>query len=144
MLYSVSMFAQCPNISHFLVWFIPINMGRYIFQSIMIWYILYTSITGWRLVLCFRFCTVLEYCDGNDLDFYLKQNKIIPEREARSIVQQIVSALRHLNSINPPIIHYDLKPGDCRNLLPCMCIITWVTLALAKIWELSIHMRERG
>ena len=60
---------------------------------------------------CCRFCTVLEYCDGNDLDFYLKQNKQIPEREARSIVQQIVSALRHLNSINPPIIHYDLKPG---------------------------------
>lgn len=54
---------------------------------------------------------MLEYCDGNDLDFCLKQNKIIPEREARSIVQQIVNALRHLNSINPPIIHYDLKPG---------------------------------
>jgi len=33
-----------------------------------------------------RFCTVLEYCDGNDLDFYLKQNKVIPEREARSQV----------------------------------------------------------
>lgn len=63
------------------------------------------------LSLYFSFCTVLEYCDGNDLDFYLKQNKTIPEREARSIVQQIVSALRHLNSINPPIIHYDLKPG---------------------------------
>jgi tousled-like kinase len=29
------------------------------------------------------FCTVLEYCDGHDLDFYLKQHKIIGEREAR-------------------------------------------------------------
>ncbi len=29
------------------------------------------------------FCTVLEYCDGNDLDFYLKQTKQIPEKEAR-------------------------------------------------------------
>lgn len=34
------------------------------------------------------FCTVLEYCDGHDLDFYLKQHKTIPEREARSIIMQ--------------------------------------------------------
>ncbi|KAK2173040.1 hypothetical protein NP493_908g00022 [Ridgeia piscesae] len=58
------------------------------------------------------FCTVLEYCDGNDLDFYLKQNKSIPEKEARSIIVQTVSALRYLNQINPPVIHYDLKPGN--------------------------------
>ncbi|KAB7503492.1 Serine/threonine-protein kinase tousled-like 2 [Armadillidium nasatum] len=58
------------------------------------------------------FCTVLEYCDGHDLDFYLKQHKTIPEREARSVVMQIVSALKYLNEIKPPIIHYDLKPGN--------------------------------
>uniref|UniRef100_A0A915I402 Protein kinase domain-containing protein n=1 Tax=Romanomermis culicivorax TaxID=13658 RepID=A0A915I402_ROMCU len=58
------------------------------------------------------FCTVLEYCDGNDLDFYLKQNKMIPEKEARSIIMQVVSALRYLNEIKPPIIHYDLKPEE--------------------------------
>uniref|UniRef100_A0A8C6L3Z6 non-specific serine/threonine protein kinase n=1 Tax=Nothobranchius furzeri TaxID=105023 RepID=A0A8C6L3Z6_NOTFU len=58
------------------------------------------------------FCTVLEFCEGNDLDFYLKQNKLMPEKEARSIVMQIVSALRYLNEIKPPIIHYDLKPGN--------------------------------
>lgn len=59
-----------------------------------------------------RFCTVLEFCEGNDLDFYLKQNKLMSEKEARSIVMQIVSALRYLNEIKPPIIHYDLKPGN--------------------------------
>jgi len=58
------------------------------------------------------FCTVLEYCDGHDLDFYLKQHKTIPEREVRSVIMQIVSALRYLNEIKPPIIHYDLKPGN--------------------------------
>lgn len=58
------------------------------------------------------FCTVLEYCEGNDLDFYLKQNKSIPEKEARSIVCQTVSALKYLNEIKPPVIHYDLKPGN--------------------------------
>ncbi|XP_026681238.1 serine/threonine-protein kinase tousled-like 2 [Diaphorina citri] len=57
------------------------------------------------------FCTVLEYCDGHDLDFYLKQHKTIAEREARSIVMQVVSALKYLNEIKPPVIHYDLKPG---------------------------------
>ena len=33
----------------------------------------------------FRFCTVLEYCDGNDLDFLLKQHKTVPEREVSLI-----------------------------------------------------------
>ncbi|XP_074622202.1 serine/threonine-protein kinase tousled-like 2 [Acropora palmata] len=58
------------------------------------------------------FCTVLEYCDGNDLDFLLKQHKTVPEREAKSIVTQTVSALKYLNEIKPPVIHYDLKPGN--------------------------------
>ncbi|KAL3187436.1 hypothetical protein MRX96_025502 [Rhipicephalus microplus] len=58
------------------------------------------------------FCTVLEYCDGHDLDFYLKQHKCIPEREARCIVMQVVHALKYLNEIKPPIIHHDLKPGN--------------------------------
>ena len=62
------------------------------------------------------FCTVLEYCDGHDLDFYLKQHKCIAEREARSIIMQVVHALKYLNEIKPPIIHYDLKPGKCLRL----------------------------
>lgn len=66
----------------------------------------------WSVVLTSgRFCTVLEYCEGNDLDFYLKQNKQMTEKEGRSIVMQIVNALKYLNQIRPPIIHYDLKPG---------------------------------
>ncbi|CAD6185793.1 unnamed protein product [Caenorhabditis auriculariae] len=58
------------------------------------------------------FCTVLEYCPGNDLDFYLKQNKQISEKEARSIIMQVVSALVYLNEKRDPIIHYDLKPAN--------------------------------
>jgi tousled-like kinase len=51
------------------------------------------------------FCTVLEYCDGNDLDFFLKQNKTIPEKEARSIIMQTINALKYLNSdIKPPVV----------------------------------------
>uniref|UniRef100_A0AAY5EQ91 non-specific serine/threonine protein kinase n=1 Tax=Electrophorus electricus TaxID=8005 RepID=A0AAY5EQ91_ELEEL len=58
------------------------------------------------------FCTVLEYCEGNDLDFYLKQHKLMSEKEGRSIIMQVVNALKYLNEIRPPIIHYDLKPGN--------------------------------
>ncbi|CAF0938951.1 unnamed protein product [Didymodactylos carnosus] len=59
------------------------------------------------------FCTVLEYIEGNDIDFFLKQHKLIPEKEARSIMMQTVSALRYLNTdIKPPVIHYDLKPAN--------------------------------
>ncbi len=36
---------------------------------------------------------------------------MISEREARSIVMQVASALKYLNEITPPVIHYDLKPG---------------------------------
>jgi tousled-like kinase len=47
----------------------------------------------------------LEYCDGNDLDFFLKQNKTIPEKEARSIIMQTVTALKYLNlEIKPPVV----------------------------------------
>ncbi|XP_062517523.1 serine/threonine-protein kinase tousled-like 2 isoform X2 [Corticium candelabrum] len=58
------------------------------------------------------FCTVLEFSTGNDLNFYLKQHKSIPEKEARSITIQTVRALKYLNEIKPPVIHYDLKPGN--------------------------------
>jgi tousled-like kinase len=32
------------------------------------------------------FCTVLELCSGPDLYFYLKQNKQVPEKEAKLII----------------------------------------------------------
>ncbi|KAM7370764.1 hypothetical protein PAMP_010286 [Pampus punctatissimus] len=90
------------------------------------------------------FCTVLEYCEGNDLDFYLKQNKLMTEKEGRSIVMQIVNALKYLNQIRPPIIHYDLKPGSVSFSMPivelCNClsfadwfIIMFTVLCLGNI-----------
>lgn len=76
-----------------------------------------------------RFCTVLEYCEGNDLDFYLKQHKLMSEKEGRSIIMQIVNALKYLNEIRPPIIHYDLKPG-------ASALHTWVDLISVE-WHRS-------
>ncbi|KAJ3177922.1 hypothetical protein HDU87_004204 [Geranomyces variabilis] len=58
------------------------------------------------------FCTVMEYvCEGKDLESHLGMVKTVPEREARSIITQVVAALRYLNELDQPIIHYDLKPG---------------------------------
>jgi len=68
------------------------------------------------------FVTVLEYCDGNDLDFMLKQYKNIPEKETRAIIMQVVSALKYLNERKPPVIHYDLKPG---NILLGRGVMSW-------------------
>lgn len=62
------------------------------------------------------FCTVMEFCQGRDLDHYLKEHKTISEKEARSTMMQIVNALKYLNQMEKPVIHYDLKPG---NILLC-------------------------
>ena len=36
----------------------------------------------------------------------------LPPLQARAIVIQTMSALKYLNEIKPPVIHFDLKPGD--------------------------------
>ncbi len=58
------------------------------------------------------FCTVLEFCDGSDLDSYLRTYQTLPEREARSIIGQVCSGLLYLSEQRKRIIHYDLKPGN--------------------------------
>ncbi len=83
------------------------------------------------------FCTVLEVCEGHDLDMHLKASAhvachwllplpqaasraqdraqvhgTLPEREARVITAQIFSGLLYLSSGQRRVIHYDLKPGN--------------------------------
>jgi tousled-like kinase len=78
------------------------------------------------------FCTVLEYCEGHDLDFYLKQKKILSEREAKSIVVQLFDALRYLNELVPPVIHYDLKPA---NIMYHKKLVKITDFGLSKVME---------
>lgn len=56
--------------------------------------------------------TILEYCEGKDLDYYLKRNGRYAEKEAKNIIKQIISALEYLDQQNPKIIHYDIKPQN--------------------------------
>lgn len=58
------------------------------------------------------FCTVLEYCEGPDLQLYLKENKQIPEKEAKILIKQIVAGLKYIHNHKTKIIHYDLKPQN--------------------------------
>jgi tousled-like kinase len=63
------------------------------------------------------FATVLESCDGTDLDTLLKVKRRLPERDARAILLQILSGMNYLSHPSPDgsrqgIIHYDLKPGN--------------------------------
>ncbi|EAS04078.4 Serine/Threonine kinase (macronuclear) [Tetrahymena thermophila SB210] len=58
------------------------------------------------------FATILEYCEGPDLYFYLKKHKVLPEKEAKILIRQILCALRYMNSLKTRIIHYDLKPQN--------------------------------
>jgi tousled-like kinase len=44
------------------------------------------------------FATVLELCHGTDLDEKLKTQKTIPEKDAKTILMQIIFGLRYLNA----------------------------------------------
>lgn len=59
-----------------------------------------------------RKSTVLEYCDGTDLNQHLKKYKIIAEKEAKLILRQVLAALHHMSCSPTKIIHYDLKPQN--------------------------------
>jgi len=85
------------------------------------------------------FCTVLEYCDGPDLDLHLKTLTVLPEREARCIIQQIFSGLHYLNEQKRPIIHYDLKPG---NILFSNGEVKITDFGLSKIMDEDNDMLE--
>merc|ERR1712217_153128 len=58
------------------------------------------------------FGTVLELCEGETLDEYMKRYGALSEKEARGIVIQILSGLKYMNTNGRKIIHYDLKPGN--------------------------------
>jgi tousled-like kinase len=63
------------------------------------------------------FATVLECCNGKDLDMLLKERRRLPERDARAILLQILSGMQYLSRPSADgghkgIIHYDLKPGN--------------------------------
>lgn len=63
------------------------------------------------------FATVLECCNGSDLDTLLKERRTLPEKDAKAILVQILLGMQYLSQPSADgsrqgIIHYDLKPGN--------------------------------
>lgn len=56
------------------------------------------------------FATVLQFCNGGDLDGLLKEQRTLPEKEARAILAQVCCGLAYLQSRR--VIHFDLKPAN--------------------------------
>ena len=56
--------------------------------------------------------SVMPYCNGGSLADLLRKHGPLPEKDAKSIMLQLLCGLRHLHSRPDPIIHYDLKPAN--------------------------------
>ncbi|XP_041081987.1 serine/threonine-protein kinase ULK3 isoform X2 [Polyodon spathula] len=53
---------------------------------------------------------ILEFCSGGDLSRFIRSRRLLPERVARSFLQQLACALQFLHERN--ISHLDLKPQN--------------------------------
>ena len=58
------------------------------------------------------FFTILEYCEGPDLSYYLKKHKRLSEKQAKVIIRNVISAIKYLHELPQKVIHYDLKPQN--------------------------------
>lgn len=45
----------------------------------------------------FSICTVLEYCEGDDLDKKLKKKYYFVEKEAKAIIEKVLDVVKYLN-----------------------------------------------
>ena len=58
------------------------------------------------------FVSVMPYCDGGSLADLLRRNGPLPEKDAKSVIVQVLHGLRHLHGQREPVIHFDLKPAN--------------------------------
>ena len=56
--------------------------------------------------------TVLDYIEGNDLAFYIHKGYRVPEELIIKWLLQLTDVLEYLHTMNPPIIHSDIKPSN--------------------------------
>lgn len=57
-----------------------------------------------------RYLLVLEHFDGRTLDLFLKDVGALPARALCELLQQFLQVMEYLHSLDPPIIHRDLRP----------------------------------
>ena len=85
------------------------------------------------------FCSVLELCNGTDLSNYLRERKILSEKEVKVITKQILEALVYLENLPKKIIHYDLKP---QNILFNNLEVKLTDFGLAKIIDSNSNFTD--
>ncbi|GLT31009.1 hypothetical protein SLA2020_057770 [Shorea laevis] len=85
------------------------------------------------------YCTVLELCNGKDLQFALKTVHTFAENEARVLISQILHGLAYLDGREGRIIHYDLKPA---NILLADGVVKISDFGLCKVMEVGSEALE--
>lgn len=73
------------------------------------------------------------------MDFFLKLHSFFPEKEAKSIITQVVRALHYLHTREKPIIHFDLKPA---NILYHNSEVKLTDFGLSKVMEGSSELGQ--
>ena len=58
------------------------------------------------------FYLVQELAEGRSLAQWIKEGGRVGEAEARQIAMQVLEVLSYLHSLNPPVIHRDIKPQN--------------------------------
>ena len=54
---------------------------------------------------------IMEFCEGGDIDGYMKRNDVDMELKFKFIFES-ADALCHLHNQSAPVVHRDVKPGD--------------------------------
>lgn len=56
--------------------------------------------------------TIIDYIQGYDLNYYINNSYIVPEKQLIKWLRQLCEVLDYLHTSNPQILHTDIKPGN--------------------------------